>query len=437
MTKADDTPVQIGDGEIFRRFLALHPKSIDLSLDRMRVLLAKLGDPHRKLPRVIHVAGTNGKGSTTAFCRAMLEAAGKRVHVYTSPHLERFNERIRLAGRLVDDATLLDALERCERVNAGDSITFFEITTVAAFLLFAEHPADWLVLEVGLGGRLDTTNVIEQAALTIITPVSMDHEKFLGDRLELIAAEKAGIVKPATPCVVARQEDVALEVIERRAAKLRAPLFVSGQHWTAHEERGRLIYQDDHGLLDLPPPRLLGRHQFENAGAAIAAMHALGEEVPPGALEKGLQAVEWPARLQRLASGRLRELLPREAELWLDGGHNPGAGQAIAAAMGEFEERAPKPLALIAGMIATKDADGFFRPFAGLARKVWTVTIPTEAAAVPAEDLAVTARGAGLDADPAPSLEAALAEAARLAPAPRVLVCGSLYLAGRVLAANR
>jgi dihydrofolate synthase/folylpolyglutamate synthase len=429
--------VQIGDGEIFRRFLALHPKSIDLSLDRMRVLLDKLGNPHRRLPKVIHVAGTNGKGSTTAFCRAMLEAAGKRVHVYTSPHLVRFNERIRLAGELVTDPVLMEALERCEAINAGDPITFFEITTVAAMLLFAEHPADWLVLEVGLGGRLDTTNVIERADLTIITPVSMDHEKFLGDTLDKIAGEKAGIIKPATPCVVARQEPAALAVIERAAARAKAPVAISGEHWTASEERGRLVFQDEDGLLDLPAPRLPGRHQFENAGAAIAAMRVLGEaEVPRAAIETGLRTVEWPARLQRLASGALLAHLPEDAELWLDGGHNPGAGQVIASAMADFQDRVPRPLVLVSGMLATKDASGFFRPFAGLARKAYTLTIPDEAAAVPAEDLAAIARRAGLDAEPRASLADALQAAGRAAPAPRVLICGSLYLAGVVLKAN-
>lgn len=429
--------VQIGDGEIFRRFLALHPKSIDLSLERMRVLLDKLGNPHRRLPKVIHVAGTNGKGSTTAFCRAMLEAAGQRVHVYTSPHLVRFNERIRLAGELVSDAVLMEALERCERVNAGDAITFFEITTVAAMLLFAEHPADWLVLEVGLGGRLDTTNVIERADLTIITPVSMDHEKFLGDTLDKIAGEKAGIIKPMTPCVVSRQEPIALSVIERVAARAKAPLSVSGEHWTSSEERGRLVFQDDDGLLDLPSPRLPGRHQFENAGAAIAAMRVLGERVvPQAAIAAGLQTVEWPARLQRLGVGPLLAHLPADAELWLDGGHNPGAGHVIASAMADFQDRVPKPLVLVSCMMATKDATGFFRPFAGLARKVFTLAIPDEQAGVPADELAGVARRAGLDAEPRESLAEALAAAGTAAPGPRVLICGSLYLAGVVLKAN-
>jgi dihydrofolate synthase / folylpolyglutamate synthase len=430
--------VQIGDGEIYRRFLTLHPKSIDLSLDRMRGLLDKLGNPERRLPKVIHVAGTNGKGSTTAFCRAMLEAAGHRVHVYTSPHLVRFNERVRLAGRIVEDGPLMEAMERCERVNAGAAITFFEITTVAALLLFAETPADFLVLEVGLGGRLDTTNVVDDTMIAIITPVSMDHEKFLGDRLELIAAEKAGILKRGAPAVVSRQADEALAVIERQAARLKCPLHVSGQHWTSMEERGRLVFQDEAGLLDLPAPRLLGRHQFENAGAAIAAMRVLGPEVvPEAAIATGLTTVEWPARLQRLEGGRLRKLLPADAELWLDGGHNPGAGEVIAAAMAEIEERVPRPLILVAGMKAAKDATGFFRPFKGLARRVLAITIPDDTAVIPADELAGVAAAAGLEAEAAADLEGALVAAGHVAPRPRVLICGSLYLAGHVLKADR
>lgn len=428
--------VQTGDGPIFERLLALHPKSIDLSLDRMRTLLDKLGNPERRLPRVIHIAGTNGKGSTTAFCRAMLEAAGNRVHVYTSPHLVRFNERIRLSGKLITDDALMAALERCEAVNAGDPITFFEITTAAALLLYAETPADWLVLEVGLGGRFDATNVVAQPQATIVTPVSMDHEKFLGERLDQIAGEKAGIIKRGVPCIVARQDDVALAVIERQAARLGAPIRVSGQHWTSYEERGRLVFQDDDGLLDLPSPRLPGRHQFENAGAAIAAMRLVDPNMAVAAIARGLTTVEWPARLQRLTRGPLLANLPAGAELWLDGGHNPGAGQVIATAMADFEERVPKPLVLVAGMLATKDAAGFFRPFAGLARHVATITIPDEANAVPAAELAETARIAGLIATPAASLEDALRVAASITPAPRILICGSLYLAGKVLRAN-
>ncbi len=428
--------VQIGDGAIYERLLALHPKAIDLSLDRLTALLAKLGHPERRLPPVIHVAGTNGKGSTTAFCRAMLEAAGERVHVYTSPHLVRFNERVRLAGRLVEDAAMVDALERVERANAGAPITFFEVTTAAAFLLFAQTPGDALVLEVGLGGRLDATNVVDRPELAIITPVSMDHEKFLGDRIDLIAAEKAGIIKRGVPTVVSRQTPEVMAVIEAKARAERSELFVSGEHWVAVEENGRLVFRDDDGLLDLPAPKLLGAHQFENAGAAVAAMRRLGaRRVPEAAIAAGLRTVEWPARLQRLPDGPLVRRAPAGSEVWLDGGHNPGAGAVIAEAMSGFARRAPKPLVLICGMLATKDATGFFRPFAGIADRVVTVQIPGEAAAVPADALAGVARAAGLTATPASGVEAAL-DALSAEPAPRILICGSLYLAGKIMALN-
>ena len=419
-----------------QRLLGLHPKSIDLSLERIDRLLAKLGAPHARLPPTIHVAGTNGKGSTTAFCRAFLEAAGLRVHVYTSPHLCRFNERIRLAGALVDDAALLAALAHCEEVNAGAPITFFEITTAAAFLLFAQTPADALILEVGLGGRLDTTNVIAAPAVSVITPIGLDHQAYLGDTLALIAAEKAGILKHGRPAIIAQQDDEALSVIERVAARLSCRLQVSGQHWTSTEESGRLVLHHEDGLLDLPAPRLAGRHQFENAGAAIMAVRALRPAIAHAAFEHGLANVDWPARLQRLSAGPLLAHLPDGAELWLDGGHNPHAGRALATALADLEERVPKPLVLVCGMLSTKDAAGFFAPFCGLARKVLTLTIPDEALAMSADDLAAAARAAGLDASPFDTLDETLRATAGIADRPRILVCGSLYLAGRILTRN-
>ncbi|MGH6684918.1 MAG: bifunctional folylpolyglutamate synthase/dihydrofolate synthase, partial [Pseudolabrys sp.] len=341
---------------IVARLAALHPKRIDLSLERVQRLLAALDHPERKLPPVIHVAGTNGKGSTIAFMRAILEAAGKRVHAYTSPHLARFNERYRLGaqpksglsdfgqpnmpnsgkpefgceGVLVGDDELSATLEECERVNAGAPITVFEITTAVGMLLFARHPADVLLMEVGLGGRLDATNVIDHPLVSIITRIAIDHTDFLGDTLEKIAAEKAGILKRGTPAVIAAQPRDALAVIERQAAKLNAPLKIAGEDWTATEERGRLVYQDEAGLLDLPAPKLYGRHQFENAGLAIAALRAIKSfKLPPAAYEAGMSKADWPARLQRLAQGRLVELAPAGSELWLDGGHNPDGGRAI------------------------------------------------------------------------------------------------------------
>ncbi|WP_417771303.1 bifunctional folylpolyglutamate synthase/dihydrofolate synthase [Stappia sp.] len=424
---------------ILDRLLALHPREIDLSLGRMERLLEALGRPQDRLPPVIQIAGTNGKGSTTAFMRAILEASGSRVHVYTSPHLVSFNERIRLAGRIVDDARLIAALDICEQANAGNEITFFEVTTAAAFLLFAEEPADVLLLEVGLGGRLDATNVIDAPLAATITPVSMDHERYLGETLAEIAGEKAGILKRGRPAVIAPQGEEALEVMRARARELGAPLSVFGEDFMAWEEAGRLVYQDEAGLLDLPAPRLYGRHQFVNAGMAIASLRLAGLLPAVPAIERGLRAVDWPGRMQPLSHGPLFDLCPPGTELWLDGGHNPGAGVAISAVMAEREEADPRPLRLVTGMLKTKDPVGFFRPFEGLASHVACVPLTsTQSGRDPAE-LVVAARAAGLSATQSPSLAAALAAVGEgLAPgtAPRVLVCGSLYLAGEVLALN-
>jgi dihydrofolate synthase/folylpolyglutamate synthase len=426
--------------KILDRLLALHPKEIDLSLGRMHRLLAALGHPEHRLPPVIHIAGTNGKGSVTATMRAILEASGKRCHVYTSPHLVSFNERIRLGsdGRYVSDPVLYEALHRCEEANGGEEITFFEITTAAALLLFAEHPADILLLEVGLGGRLDATNVIDDPLATVITPVSMDHEKFLGDDLAVIAAEKAGIIKPGVPVICAAQEDDALATISRQAARNRAPLKIFGQDFVAQADQGRMAYQDEDELIDLPMPVLGGRHQFANAGLAIAALKDAGLLPDEATVAQGLRTVNWPGRLQPITHGALVDMCPEGSEIWLDGGHNPGAGLSVAQFMGEQEERAPRPLYLVAGMLTTKDPIGFFRPFDGLVRHVGTVPIMTTSTGRSPEDLADLARCAGLEATPFQSLDAALADVAACAAEdgepPRILICGSLYLAGEVLA---
>jgi dihydrofolate synthase / folylpolyglutamate synthase len=424
---------------ILARLTALHPKRIDLSLSRIERLLTALDHPERKLPPVIHVAGTNGKGSTVAFLRAILEAAGLRAHVYTSPHLVRFNERFRLAGRgLVSDDELAAVMEECERANAGAPITVFEVTTAAGMLLFSRHPADVLVMEVGLGGRLDATNVITDAMTTIVTRVSLDHMDFLGHTLAQIASEKAGILKRNVPGIVAAQHRDALQAIERQAARVGAPLRIAGEDFTATEERGRLVYQDDDGLLDLPPPRLYGRHQYENAGLAIAALRATNLKIPARAFEVGMTRAEWPARMNRLSQGRLVDLIPVGSELWLDGGHNPDGGRAIAAALADLEERVPRPLVLIAGMLASKDTDGFLRNFAGLARRVIAVPVPGSEKSVPAADLAARAREIGVSATSRDTLEDALDAVRKLAlyPAPRILITGSLYLAGEALREN-
>ena len=428
---------------ILARLTALHPKRIDLSLDRLQNLLAALDHPEKKLPPVIHVAGTNGKGSTVAFLRAILEAAGLSVHVYTSPHLVRFNERFRLGspgeGKLVSDAELAATFEECERANANAPITVFEITTAAGLLLFSRHPADVLILEVGLGGRLDATNVIDAPLASIITRISIDHTDFLGDTLEKIAAEKAGILKRNAPAIIAAQHRDALAVIERQAAKLSAPLCIAGEDFTATEERGRLVYQDEAGLLDLPAPKLYGRHQYENAGLAIAALRAIDAfKIPAPAFEAGMTKADWPARLQRLAHGKLTELVPAGSELWLDGGHNPDGGRAIAATLADLEERVSRPLVMIVGMLASKDCEGFLRNFTGLARRMIAVPVPGAEKGLPAETVADCARSIGLPSTSRDNLAEAL-EAVRkldLDPPPRILITGSLYLAGDVLREN-
>jgi dihydrofolate synthase/folylpolyglutamate synthase len=435
--RSDAAPI----GAIIGRLLALHPKRIDLSLSRIERILAALDHPERHLPPVIHVAGTNGKGSTVAFMRAILEAAGARVHAYTSPNLVRLNERFRIGrkggGKFVSDAELTGALAECEAKNGAAPITIFEIETAAAFLIFARNPADVMLVEVGLGGRLDATNVVARPLASVITRVSIDHRDFLGETIAEIAGEKAGILKRGVPAIVAGQVDEALAVIERQARRLQAPLSVAGQDWTATEERGRLVYQDGDGLLDLPAPKLYGRHQFENAGAAIAALRASGLKPPAAAFEAGMIQVDWPARMQRLSHGRLASLLPPESELWLDGGHNPDGGRAIADALADLEERVSRPLVLIVGMLASKDSEGFLKNFSGLARRVITVPIHQDNG-VPAEALAESARNVAIPAMSSDTIESALATAGKLdlAPAPRILITGSLYLAGEVLQAN-
>jgi dihydrofolate synthase/folylpolyglutamate synthase len=416
----------------------LHPKRIDLSLDRMYRLLERLGHPERKLPPVIHVAGTNGKGSTVAYLRAILEAAGLRVHAYTSPWLVRINECFRLAGRLVGDDELQAALEHCEQVNAGEPLTFFEAKTAAGFLLFAQHPADVLLLEVGLGGRLDSTNVVDAPLASVITPISMDHMEYLGDTLTSIAAEKAAIIKRRVPVISAEQPDDVMTVIEQQARRMHAPLHAAGQQWHVSVERGRLVYQDERGLMDLAAPRLFGRHQFDNAGLAIATLRAIDQLKLGHTAYEGIVNAEWPARMQRLSSGRLVELGPAGSEIWLDGGHNAEGGRVAAAALGDLEERVSRPLVVIVGMMGTKDAGAFLQNFTGLTRHIFTVQIPDQDNAMSQDRLADAARALGMRVEIAGTVEAALRSIARLAyeVPPRILITGSLYLAGPVLAAN-
>jgi dihydrofolate synthase/folylpolyglutamate synthase len=419
-----------GSDVILERMMTLHPKVIDLTLARVERLLSALGNPERSIPPVIHLAGTNGKGSTQAMIRAGLEAGGETVHAYTSPHLARFHERIRLAGELISEPALTALLDECVRVNGPDEINFFEITTCAAFLAFARTKADWTLLEVGLGGRLDATNVVDQPRLTIITPVSMDHEAFLGDTIAKIAGEKAGIIKRGVPCIVGPQHPDGLAVIEAKAAATGAPLWVFGQHWNVWEERGRLIYQDENGLLDLPLPNLPGPHQVQNAGAAIAALRFLGKG--EAACEAAVTRAFWPARMQRLRHGPLVELAP-QVELWLDGGHNPAGGEAVAATLARMPKRDTH---LICGMLNTKDVTAYMRPLAPQVTLLHAVSIPGEKNTLPAEATRDAARAAGMNAVTAASVAEALAGIAARSPDARVLICGSLYLAGTVLREN-
>ena len=416
---------------ILERMMALHPKLIDFTLDRVLHLLKAMDNPQDALPPVIHIAGTNGKGSTLAMIRAGVEAAGLKAHAFTSPHLVRFHERIRLAGTLISEDDLTALLDDCYEVNNGTPITYFEITTCAALLAFARTAADYTLLEVGLGGRLDSTNVVVQPKLTIITPISIDHTQFLGETLTSIATEKAGILKRGVPCVVGPQPDEAMVVIEAHAARMAAPLIAHGQHWHVTVERGRLIFQDETGLVDLPLPNLPGAHQVQNAGSAIAALRHL--ELGDVALEAAVTQAYWPARMQRLTSGTLTDLAPL-AELWLDGGHNAAAGQALAAHLATLP---PRPTHLICGMLNTKDITGYLAPLAKQAQSLTGVSIPGEANTLNAEETASSADAVGLVATTAASVSEALTRIASDKPRARILICGSLYLAGAVLRDNR
>ncbi len=415
------------------RLRALHPLRIDLSLDRMLRLCAALGNPQDHLPPIIHVAGTNGKGSTVATLRAIAAAAGLKVHVFTSPHLVRFVERIRLAGELITEEHLARVLERVEAANAGLPITFFEITAAAALAAFAEVPADLCIIEVGLGGVLDATNVVTRPAVCVITPVDMDHREFLGDTIAQIASEKAGILKPGVPAIIARQNDEAMAVIERVAAKTRSPLTVLGQQADGWRDQDRLLIQTETALHDLPLPSLYGAHQIDNAALAVLAILTLNDErITEAALAKGVSNVVWPARFQRLTSGPLAQQAAKAgSDLWLDGGHNPHAARALATALGELQARDGRPLALICGMLGNKDAAGFFEAFASLNPKIFTVGFDADAAASPVA-LAQTAMAAGLTAFACTDVHEALTLAVQDG-APRVMICGSLYLAGEVL----
>jgi dihydrofolate synthase/folylpolyglutamate synthase len=431
---------------VLERLNKLHPKIIDLELSRVLRLLERVGSPEKKLPPVIHVAGTNGKGSVIAYLRAFLEAAGYRVHVYTSPHLVRFNERIRLAGKLIEEQALIELLEECEQANRGEKITFFEITTVAAFLAFIRNPADVVLLETGLGGTFDATNVIDRPLASVLMPISMDHMQFLGDSLEKIAANKAGIMKQGRPAIVGRQPEEALAVFEAKAKELNAPLYRYGKEWFVDGMlKDSLRFLDTRGPRRYPPPGLLGSHQFANAGTAIAATRWLeGFKIDDGAISRGLRNVEWPARMQRLTHGPLTEMLPKGWELWLDGGHNEDAGQVIANMIRDWQDQDRKRgtelrAHAIFGMLSSKDPVAFLKPLAPLLEDLNAVAIPGDHASLSAEDCVKAGTEVGLISSAFPSVEAALRaviDSHNDGPACRVLICGSLYLAGTVLAEN-
>ena len=426
-----------GSDLILARLRGLHPRRIDLSLGRIESLLARLDHPERRLAPVVHIAGTNGKGSVLAMLDAMLQADGRRVQRYISPHLVRFNERFLFDGQPIGEPELADVLDLCERINQGQPITEFEITTAAAFLAFLRHPADALLIETGLGGRLDATNVIARPRLTAIAPISLDHQDYLGQRLEQIAFEKAGILKPGVPCVVGPQPPEVLAVIEARAAEVGASLILQGRDWQAWRAAGRLHVRVAGQALNLPLPALPGCHQIDNAGLAVAAALELGGLAPGvAAIAAGLRQVRWPARLQLLERGPLVELLPAGWQLWLDGGHNPAAAQALAASL-SGPDADPRPLHLIVGMLTTKEERGFLEPLAPLSRSITTVPVPDEPASRDPVEAAALAAELGWRATPARDLEGALRTIVAAGRAPsRVLICGSLYLAGHVLRSN-
>ncbi|HEY7690359.1 MAG TPA: folylpolyglutamate synthase/dihydrofolate synthase family protein [Dongiaceae bacterium] len=428
-----------GTDLVLERLTKLHPKIIDLSLDRVWRLLEKIGSPERRLPPVVHVAGTNGKGSVIAYLRAMLEAAGRRVHVYTSPHLVRFHERIRLNGALIGEPDLLRLLEECEAANGGTPITFFEITTCAAFLAFARQPADILLMEVGLGGRLDATNVVERPQLTLQMPISYDHMQFLGHTLTAIAGEKAGIMKRGVPAVIAPQPAEAAAVFDAKARELDIEQYRYGREWNVEAAGDAMLFRDNVGERRLPLPGLAGRHQIDNAGTAVACLKYLRDfGVDGAAMARGLREVEWPARLQRLTRGPLAALLPPGWELWLDGAHNASGGEAMSLMAADWAgAKNALPLYLISGSLSTHDPAGLLRPLAPYVAAVRTVIVPGDHKTLPAEAVAEAARQAGIAAKAAASVNAALADIVAAAKGPaRVLICGSLYLAGSVLEDN-
>ncbi|ABM44867.1 bifunctional folylpolyglutamate synthase/dihydrofolate synthase [Bartonella bacilliformis] len=422
--------------------LGLFPKKLDLSLDRIIRLLKRLGNPHLKLtPTIIHIAGTNGKGSASAICRALLESAGYCVHVYSSPHLVNWNERCRLGqiggGQLITDNQLLEVIRHTIKVNRQEPISVFEIFTAAAFTLFSTHPADAIILEVGLGGRFDATNVIKNPAVSLIMPIDYDHETFLGNTIAQISFEKGGIIKPKIPVIIGKQDhDVTLSVLSSLADKNKAPYSIFDQDYQSYEEHGRMVFQNNHGLMDLPLPNLIGAHQIANAGAAIEAVYQAGFQLSEQAINQALRNLYWPARMQHLTRGQLVNQLPPHTDLWLDGGHNPAAGKAVAAEFTRWKKKTKRPIVMIASMLKTKDNVGYFRPFKNLVDEVYTIPLTSSDAGLCPKILAELAQKAGLMASPQADLQEALLKISLKHKEAIIFIGGSLYLAGNILRDN-
>lgn len=424
---------------LIEQLSAIHSKGFDLSLGRITSLLEKLGNPHLSIPPAIHVAGTNGKGSTLAFCRAILEAGGYSVNMHTSPHLVNWYERYRLGGEFVDDGKLADVIAHVARVNDEKPITIFEIMSAVMFVLFAEHRADYSLVEVGLGGRFDATNVIASPVVTAITPIALDHQAYLGDTIEKIAFEKAGIIKPGIPVVVSEQEDAAREKITEVARSKRAHTFIARQDFDWYRDVTGFVYQDEDGLLDLPMPRLAGEHQLANAATAVAALRSAGIELSESAFRAGMNDVSWPGRFEKLPSGNIAARIGPSADIWIDGGHNPAAGEIIASTLATQRQAAVRRLLMVCGMINTKEPLGYFRPFSKLDAEVITVPVAMSEAGIPPDTLAEIATSAGLTSSSSDTLEDGLDAAGRFlktCPEAQVLFCGSLYMVGEILARN-
>ncbi len=424
---------------LINKLSEIHPKGFDLSLDRISDLLEKLGRPQDKLPPVIHVAGTNGKGSTLAFTRAILEAQGYKVHVHTSPHLVNWHERYRLAGTLVSDDVLADAIQRVADANDNKPITVFELLSAVMFVLFSEHEADFALVEVGLGGRFDATNVIPKPLVCAIAPVALDHQAYLGDTIEKIAFEKAGIIKHKVPVAVGCQQDEARKTIEEVARKNGSSIVIAGQDFDAYRDATGFVYQDEDGLLDLPLPKLSGEHQLDNAALAMAAIRLAQIKISPEAFAEGMLNVTWPGRLEKLPVGKISEMLSPDADIWIDGGHNPSAGEAISSELQRQNAGTQRKTLMICGMINTKEPFGYFKPFEKLDAEVFAIPVAMSEAGIPPEELAKVAKSAGLKTQSFASLEDAIMEASQYlkeTPDMRVLFCGSLYMVGEVLDLN-